>query len=71
MRGWGSRRDASLRQELQRCQSRIRLDQQSLAAFRECFIPLAMSLPIIDVTELLSYLGRAENPLAGVEGGGR
>jgi hypothetical protein len=71
MRGWGRRRDASLRQELQRCQSRIRLAQQALAVFRERFIPLAMGLPIIDVTELLSYLERAENLLAGVEGGAK
>jgi hypothetical protein len=71
MRGWGRRRDASLRQELQRCQCRIRLAQAALAAFRERFIPMAMGLPIIDVTELLSYLERAENLLASAEGGGR
>jgi hypothetical protein len=57
MRGWGSRRDANLRSRVQLLESRIKLAQQAMA--------------IIDVTELLSYLERAENLLAGVEGGGR
>jgi hypothetical protein len=60
MRGWGSRRDANLRQELQRCQSRIRLAQQALAEFREHFIPAAMAMPIQEVTLLLYYLERAK-----------
>jgi hypothetical protein len=65
------RRGVALRNRVQLLESRIRLAQAALADFRERFIPLTMSLPIIDVTELLSYLERAENLLAGVEGGGR
>jgi hypothetical protein len=65
------RREVALRNRVQLLESRIRLAQAALADFRERFIPLAMGLPIIDVTELLSYLERAENLLAGVEGGGR
>ena len=56
---------------MQLLESRIRLAQAALADFRERFVPMAMAMPIIDVTELLSYLERAENLLAGVEGGGR
>jgi hypothetical protein len=56
---------------VQLLESRIRLAQAALADFRERFVPMAMSMPIIDVIELLSYIERAENLLAGVEGGGR
>ena len=66
-----NRREVALRNRVQLLESRIRLAQAALAAFRERFIPMAMGLPIIDVTELLSYLERAENLLAGVEGGVR
>jgi hypothetical protein len=65
------RREVALRNRVQILESRIRLAQAALADFRERFILLAMGLPIIDVTELLSYLERAENLIAGVEGGGR
>jgi hypothetical protein len=70
MRGWGRRRDASIRQALQRCQSYNRMAQKELAEFRERFIPLAMEIPIQEVAELLYYLERAETILAGGEGGG-
>jgi hypothetical protein len=66
-----NRREVSLRNRVQVLESRIRLAQAALADFRERFVPMAMAMPIIDVTELLSYLERAENLLAGVEGGGR
>jgi len=62
---WGRRRDSALRGDLQQCQSRVRLAQAALAEFRERFVPAAMSMSILDATELLSYLERAENPLAG------
>jgi hypothetical protein len=68
---WGRKSDANLRSCVQLLESRIRLAQQALEQFRTKFIPLAMSMPIIEVTELLSCLERAENLLAGVEGGGR
>ena len=71
MRAWGRRRDASLRQELQRCQSANRLAQQALAEFRERFIPAAMMIPINEVTELMYFLERAETLLASGEGGAR
>jgi hypothetical protein len=72
MRGWGSRRDASLRQTLQRCQSANRLALQALAEFRERFIPAAMAIPINEVAELMFYLERAETLLSSTgEGGGR
>jgi hypothetical protein len=66
-----NRREVSLRNRVQLLESRIRLAQAALADFRERFVPMAMSMPIIDVIELLSYIERAENLLAGVEGGGR
>jgi hypothetical protein len=66
-----NRREVSLRNRVQVLESRIRLAQAALADFRERFVPMVMAMPIIDVTELLSYLERAENLLAGVEGGGR
>jgi hypothetical protein len=65
------RREVALRNRVQLLGSSIRLAQAALADFRERFVPMAMSMPVIDVTELLSYLERAENLLAGVEGGGR
>jgi hypothetical protein len=65
------RREVALRNRVQLLESRIRLAQAVLADFRERFVPMTMSMPIIDVTELLSYLERAENLLAGMEGGGQ
>ena len=69
---WGRKRDSELRQELQRCQSRIRLAQAALTEFREHFIPMAMAIPINEVAELMFYLERAETLLSSTgEGGGR
>jgi hypothetical protein len=71
MRGWGRRRDSSLRQELQQCQSRIRLALDALAVFRQGFMDLALHLPMLNAAELLARLDRIEIILGREEGGGR
>jgi hypothetical protein len=69
---WGRRRDSDLRLRLQVLESRIRLAQAALFDFREHFMPAAMAMPIIEASELLMDLERAENILAGIgEGGAR
>jgi hypothetical protein len=68
MRGWGRRPDSQLRQDLQRCQSRIRLAHIAIEAFRHDFMPVALNLPINLGTDLLAKLAHVSDVLAGEEG---
>jgi len=56
-----------LREQLQRCESRVRLAQHAINVFRQRFMPLAMSLPMLDTAEVLGQLTRIETVLAGGE----
>jgi hypothetical protein len=69
MRWW--RRESTIRLDLQRCQSRLRLARLALGAFRQGFLGLAMDMPIVEVAPIIAQLDRIDIILGGDEEGPR
>jgi hypothetical protein len=54
----------SLRHRVQTCESRTRLAQQALDALRQRLMAASMTLPIVDMAEVLEQMTRIENLLS-------